>query len=47
MMRIFLVVVAVGLLAIAAGVFALGMFPPAPQTHQVEKTLPNDKFQTH
>ncbi|HEY8288841.1 MAG TPA: hypothetical protein VIG49_06195 [Acetobacteraceae bacterium] len=47
MMRIFLVVVAMGLLAIAAGIFALGVFPPAPQTHPIEKVLPNDKFQTH
>jgi hypothetical protein len=45
MIRIFLVVVAAGLLLLAVGVLILGAFPPNPQPHPVEKVLPNDKFQ--
>jgi hypothetical protein len=47
MIRIFLVVVAAGLLLLAVGVLMLGAFPPTPHTQPVEKVLPNDKFQTH
>ena len=25
----------------------LGMFPPGPHTEQVQRVLPNDRFQTH
>lgn len=46
MIRIFLAVVVVGLLLLAAGVLVLGGFPPQPHPQPVEKTLPNDKFQT-
>jgi len=45
MMRIFLIVVAAGLLLLAVGVVLLGSFPPNPQPKPVEKVLPNDKFQ--
>jgi hypothetical protein len=47
MTRIFFVVVLIGLLLLAGGVAYLGMFPPNPVQHPVEKVLPNDKFQSH
>jgi hypothetical protein len=47
MVRIFLAVVAAGLIILAGGVLMLGAFPPAPQPHPVEKIVPNDKFTTH
>ena len=47
MSRIFLLVVAIGLVVIAVGVLVLGAFPPEPHPHAVQRTLPNDKFQTH
>lgn len=45
MTRIFLIVVAAGLLLLAVGMVLLGAFPPNPQPQAVEKTLPNDRFQ--
>ncbi len=45
MTRIFLIVVAAGLLLLAVGVVILGAFPPNPQPKPVEKVLPNEKFQ--
>jgi hypothetical protein len=47
MIRIFLVVVAAGLLLLVVGILMLGAFPPNPHPQAVEKVLPNDKFQTH
>ncbi len=47
MIRVFLFVLAVGAVLLAAGVVYLGLFPPNPAPHAVEKTLPNDKFQSH
>lgn len=47
MIRIFLLVVMVGLFLIGAGVVYFGMFPTSPAPHAVEKTIPNDKFATH
>jgi uncharacterized protein involved in outer membrane biogenesis len=47
MTRFFLIVLVVGLLLVGAAVVVLGTFPPNPAQHQVEKVLPNDKFQTH
>ncbi len=46
MIRIFLVVVAAGLVIIAATMVFLGSYPPSPTSHPVEKVLPNDKFQS-
>ena len=46
MSRIFLVVVAVGLVIVAAAVVVLGAFPPNPTQQPVQRVLPNDKFQT-
>ena len=45
MSRIFLIVVAVGLVALLVGVTLLGAFPPQPQPKAVEKVLPNERFQ--
>jgi hypothetical protein len=47
MTRFFLIVLIVGLVLVGAAVVVLGTFPPNPSQHQVEKVLPNDKFQTH
>ena len=47
MIRIFLFVVAIGLFLIGAGALYLGMFPPTPASHSVEKVVPNDKFSAH
>jgi hypothetical protein len=47
MIRIFLFVVAAGLVLMTIGVVMLGTFPPTPQPHAVEKVIPNDKFSTH
>lgn len=47
MIRVFLFVLAVGVVVLAGSVVYLGMFPPNPTPHAVEKTLPNDKFQSH
>lgn len=46
MFRVILIVVAVGLLLMAGGVLMLGAFPPEPKTQAIEKTLPNDRFQS-
>ncbi|HUB14428.1 MAG TPA: hypothetical protein VMB34_20930 [Acetobacteraceae bacterium] len=46
MIRVFLVVVALGVLLLAGGMVYLGMFPPNPAQHAVEKTVPIDKVQT-
>ncbi len=47
MIRIFLAVVAAGLVILIGGALMLGAYPPVPQPHPVEKVLPNDKFSTH
>lgn len=47
MIRIFFFVLLAGLVALAGGVLMLGVFPPKPQPHAVEKVVPNDKFTTH
>jgi len=46
MIRVFLIVIAIGVVLLGAGALYLGLFPPNPQPHAVEKTLPNDKFQS-
>jgi hypothetical protein len=45
--RIFLFVVAAGLVLMTIGVVVLGAFPPTPKPHAVEKVVPNDRFSTH
>ena len=45
MQRVFLLVVLLGVLVAVVGGLALGMFPPGPRTEQVQRVLPNDRFQ--
>ena len=45
--RLLLIVLAILLLAVVGGLGYLGMNPPNPTSKPVEKTIPNDKFQTH
>lgn len=47
MTRIFLIVVAAGIVLLVAGAIYLSSFPPNPPVHTVEKVLPNDRFQGH
>jgi len=47
MIRVFLFVLVLGVALLAGFVGYLGMFPPSPTPHEVNKTLPNDKFQSH
>lgn len=42
-----LFVLVVGVIVVLVGMFVLGEFPPQPHPKQVEKVLPNDRFQTH
>jgi hypothetical protein len=44
MRRIFLLVLALGAVLLAALLLALGAFPPEPSPHTVQKVLPNDRF---
>ena len=44
MARIFMFVIAGGLVAVAGGMVYLGTFPPNPTAHEVQKVLPNDGF---
>ena len=46
MARAILIVVVVGAIVLAAGVFVLGAFPPKPHVQQIEKVLPNGQFKT-
>ena len=46
MVRIFLIVLAVLVLAGGGGFVYLGMFPPEAKVQQVEKPLPADKFRS-
>ena len=43
--RLFVLVIVVGLALLAVAVVLLGAFPPDPHQHQIEKVLPNDRFQ--
>ena len=42
-----LILLILGLIAVLVGLFYLGEFPPQPHTKQVEKVLPNERFQPH
>jgi len=44
MIRVFLIVLAAGLVAALVAVLYLGAFPPKPVEHHVERTMPNDQF---
>ena len=43
--RLLLVVLVALLLVVGTGMLVLGAFPPTPRTEQVQRVLPNDKFQ--
>ena len=45
MARLFLFVVLLGLVIGAIGLAVMGAFPPEPRTQQIQKVLPNDRFQ--
>lgn len=44
MTRIFLAVIAAGIILIVVAVLFLGAFPPKPAEHHVEHTVPNEQF---
>ena len=45
MYRVIVAVLLLVLVLLVAGGLYLGAFPPAPHVQQIEKTLPNDRFQ--
>ena len=45
MSRVMLIVIVGLLLLVVGGGLILGAFPPGPRTEQVQKVLPNDRFQ--
>lgn len=45
MRRLILLVLLVVVVLAGAGVLLLGAFPPGPKTEQVQRVLPNDRFQ--
>ena len=45
MSRVMLAVIVAMLLLIVGGGLMLGIFPPAPRSEQVQRVLPNDRFQ--
>jgi hypothetical protein len=47
MRSVFLLVVVIGGLLLAAGLLALGAFPPDVHPKQIQKVLPNDHFGPH
>nr|WP_321983516.1 hypothetical protein [uncultured Lichenicoccus sp.] len=44
MIKFFLVVLALGVLALAGGFLYLGVKPPSPHVQQMHVVLPNDRF---
>jgi hypothetical protein len=44
MSRMFLIVLAAGLVVIALAALLLGAFPPTPVAHHVERTVPNTQI---
>lgn len=45
MSRLVLIAAFAVLLLVVAGALLLGAFPPSPRTEQVQRVLPNDRFQ--
>ena len=43
--RLFIVILGVVAVVLVAGMIVLGAFPPGPRTEQVQRVLPNDRFQ--
>ncbi len=44
MSRMFLIVLAAGLIVVALAALILGAFPPTPAEHHVEHTVPNEQI---
>ena len=47
MIRVFVIILGLGLLALAAGFIYLGAVPPKPQVQVMHVVLPNDHFGTN
>lgn len=47
MIRIFLFVTVLGAVLLVGGMIYLGMFPPIPAHHAVERVVPNNTFSAH
>ena len=47
MRRFFLIALAVGIVALLLAVLAVGVFPPRPLTHTVQKSVPASAFAAH
>ena len=45
-MRLLFAVLALVVVVVLGGIVVLGAFPPQPRTEQIQRVLPNDKFQT-
>ena len=45
MSRFLFLILCLVVLAVLGGVVILGAFPPSPHTEQVQRVLPNDRFQ--
>ena len=43
--RLFIVILGVVAVVLVAGMIVIGAFPPGPRTEQVQRVLPNDRFQ--
>lgn len=44
-MRVIFAVLALVVVVVLGGMLVLGAFPPQPRTEQIQRVLPNDKFQ--
>lgn len=47
MRRTFLIALGAGLVVIVVALLAVGLFPPRPLTHTVEKQLPSSTLSPH
>ncbi len=47
MRRFFLIALAVGIVVLLLAVLAVGVFPPHPVTHAVQKSVPSSAFVAH
>jgi hypothetical protein len=47
MIRIFVIVLCAGIVALAAGFLYLGAAPPKPHVQEMHVLLPNDRFGNH
>ncbi len=43
--RLLLLILGVAAVVVLVGMVVLGAFPPGPRTEQVQRVLPNDRFQ--